>query len=91
MRILAQQLDAEVGFQLRQLAADGGFGHSEQCRRLREAAAFHHLAENQQGIEVERRFCSMGCVPKYATGCCALGPVLTISATVTVSARRAHE
>ena len=53
MGVLAKQLDAEIGFQLRQLAADGGLRHAEQCGRLRQAAAFHHLAEYQQGIEVE--------------------------------------
>ena len=53
MGVLAQQLDAEVGFQLGQLAADRGLRHSEQRRGLRQAAVLHHLAEHQQGIEVE--------------------------------------
>ena len=53
MGVLSQQLDAEVGLQLGQLAAHGGFGHAEQHGCLRQAAAFHHLAEYQQGVEVE--------------------------------------
>jgi hypothetical protein len=53
MCVLPQQFDAEVGFQFRQLAADGGLGHPEQCRRFRQTAAFHHLAEYQQGVDVE--------------------------------------
>ena len=53
--VLAQQFDAEVGFELRQLSADGGLGHPEQCRCLRQAAALDHLAEYQQGVEVERQ------------------------------------
>ena len=53
MGVLSQQLDTEVGLQLGQLAAHGGFGHSEQHGRLRQAATFDHLAEYQQGVEVE--------------------------------------
>ena len=55
MGVLAQQLDAEVGFELRQLAADRRLGHAEQHGRLRQAAALDHLAEYQQGVEVERQ------------------------------------
>ena len=54
MGVPAQELDAEVGLQLGQLAADGGFGHPQKRCRLREAAALHHFAEHQHGVQVER-------------------------------------
>ena len=72
MGVLAQQLDAEVGFELRQLAADGGFGHAEQRRRFRQAAALDHLAEYQQGVEVEGQVLFHAAVPNMQQGVAVL-------------------
>ncbi len=66
--VLSQQLDAEVGFELGELAADRRFRHAEQRRRLRQAAAFDDLAEHQQGIEVERRILFHELVPNMQQG-----------------------
>src|SRR4029079_17162925 len=66
--VLAKQLDAEVGLELGELAADGGFGHPEQCRRFRKAATFHHIDEYQQGVDVEGQVLFHDGCSKYATG-----------------------
>jgi len=87
--VLAKQLDAEVGLELGELAADGGFGHPEQCRRFRKAATFHHLAEYQQGVDVEGQVLFHDWCSKYATGCCGFAAVLTIFALLASARRRA--